>query len=232
LHYANFGVRKIAFRLAAGLPFPKPVWSQHIGIGERKWSKDAKGKGGIVSLNPFHEPDELEEIWEPGAYMEDVVRIRNLLAVGDLRVLYLLWLCAALDDQSVSPDVVAPPVPGGLADCDRSFEELLDFFGLDPLILVACLQLVIVLPPPPPRLWPGFDLLARGSLSRCVDSLVAHTPLDILGLFCLQGFEDSSMLMYGLSGSKPLLQEVCTQGTRRTLARPGRDSELRLERAR
>ena len=31
LHYANFGVRTVAFRLPAGLPFPKPLWSQYIG---------------------------------------------------------------------------------------------------------------------------------------------------------------------------------------------------------
>ena len=79
----------------------------------------------------------MDEIWEPDAYMEDVVQIRDLLAAGDLRVLYLLWLCGAFDDQSVSPDIVEPPVPAGLAEGGRSFEALLDFFGLDPLLLVA-----------------------------------------------------------------------------------------------
>lgn len=32
LHYANFGVRKIAMRLPAGLPFSKTTWSNYIGI--------------------------------------------------------------------------------------------------------------------------------------------------------------------------------------------------------
>ena len=59
LHYANFGIRRIAFRLPAGFPFPKRVWSQYIGVGELKWIKDRKGKGGIVSLDPFHEGGEL-----------------------------------------------------------------------------------------------------------------------------------------------------------------------------
>ena len=49
----------------------------------------------------------------------------------------MLWLSAAFDEQSVSPDVVEPPVPGGLADCIESFGVVLEFFGLDPLILVA-----------------------------------------------------------------------------------------------
>jgi hypothetical protein len=137
LHCANFGVRTIAFRLPAGLPVPKRVWSRYVGVGELKWIKDPKGKGGIVWLDPFREAGELDEIWEPAKYMDDVVQIRNRLAVGDQRVLYLLWLCAASDDESVTPDVVEPPVPGGLAEGGRSFEALLDFFGLDPLILVA-----------------------------------------------------------------------------------------------
>lgn len=134
LHYANFGIRKIALRLPAGLPFPKSVWSNYVSVGGLTWNKDSKGKGGILTLDPFHEPSDLEEIWSPGEYLDDVVEIRNRLLAGDARVLYFLWLCAA-DDQSVSP--VEPPVPGGLAECVESGGSLLHFFGLDPLILVA-----------------------------------------------------------------------------------------------
>lgn len=137
LHYANFGIRRIAFRLPGGLPCPKRVWSQYIGVGELKWIKDPKGKGGLVLLDPFHEAGELDEIWEPSAYMEDLIQIREQLAAGDMRVLYLLWLCGAFDDQSVSPDIVEPPVPAGLAEGGRSFEALLEFFGLDSLLLLA-----------------------------------------------------------------------------------------------
>ncbi len=137
LHYANFGVRTIAFRLPAGLPFAKPVWSNYIGIGELTWMKDRKGAGGILSLSPFHESGELDELWDPGDYMDDAIEIRNRLVAGDLRALYLLWLSAAFDEQSVLPDVVEPSVPGGLPDCTEAYGTVLEFFGLDPLILVA-----------------------------------------------------------------------------------------------
>ncbi len=56
LHYANFGVRTVAFRLPGGLPFPRSLWSQYINIGELTWQKDGRGKSGIVSLSPLHEP--------------------------------------------------------------------------------------------------------------------------------------------------------------------------------
>jgi hypothetical protein len=135
LHYANYGVRSVAFRLPAGLPFPRPVWSQYIGIGELKWEKDRKGKACIVSLSPFHESGEIDEIWDPGDYMDEMVDVRNRLVAGDLRALYVLWLCAAMDDQSVSLNVVEPPVPGGLSQCAEALGPFMEFFGLDPLIL-------------------------------------------------------------------------------------------------
>ena len=101
------------------------------------WQEDAKGKGGILTLSPFHEPSEIEEIWAPDEYVDNVVEIRNRLVAGDLRALYVLWLCAAYDDYSDPLDLLEPPVPGGLAEFTHSTVALFEFFGLDPLILVA-----------------------------------------------------------------------------------------------
>jgi len=139
LHYANFGIRKIAVRLPSGLPFPASVCSEYVGENGLTWKKDSKGKGGILTLDPFHEPGDLEDVWSPGEYLDDVVEIRHRLLTGDLRALYLLWLCAA-NDQSASPDLNESPVPGGLAECLDSCGALLEFFGLDPLILDAAAE--------------------------------------------------------------------------------------------
>lgn len=137
LHYANFGVRKIALRFPEGLPFPKAVWSQYAGARTLGWKKDAKGKGGILTVSPSHEPSEIEDIWAPDEYMDDVAEIRNRLVAGDLRALYLLWLCAAYDDYLDPLDLIEPPVPGGLTELTHSAAALIEFFGLDPLMLVA-----------------------------------------------------------------------------------------------
>ena len=136
LHYANFGIRKIALSLPSGLPFPRSVWSKYIAVDGLTWKKDSRSKGGILTLNPLDESGDLGEIWSPGEYLDDVVEIRNQLLTGDVRVLYLLWLCAAVS-QYDSPDNIEPPVPGGLAECVEPWGALLDFCGLDPLILVA-----------------------------------------------------------------------------------------------
>lgn len=140
LHYANFGIRTIGIRLPAGLPFPKSVWSPYFAAEALTWTKDRKGKGGIVSIRSGHDPGEIDEIWEPGAYVEDVAEMRRRLIEGDLRALYVLWLCAAFDEYSFGPDKTEPPVPGGLAECLDDFGDFLYFFGLDPLILRAAAE--------------------------------------------------------------------------------------------
>jgi len=140
LHYSSYGMRRIMLSLPAGLPFSKRVWSKYIGTGALAWEKDTNGKGGMLSLNPYRESGELEETYEPGSYMEDVVEIRNRLVEGDLRALYLLWLCAIDDDQADSPDIIEPPVPAGLAEFFETSQAILDFFGLDPLMLVAAAE--------------------------------------------------------------------------------------------
>lgn len=137
LHYANFGIRTVAFRLPAGLPFAKTVWSNYIDVGELSWNPDRRGKGGVLSLAPHHEAGQLDELWEFKRYMRAMVEVRSRLLAGDLRALYLLWLGSVVDDQEDLLDMVEPPVPGGLAGTVGVFDLFLEFFGLDPLTLVA-----------------------------------------------------------------------------------------------
>ncbi|MCG8584468.1 MAG: hypothetical protein MI757_07145 [Pirellulales bacterium] len=148
LHYANFGIRKIALHLPGGLPFAKPVWSRYVDRARLRWKKDPKGHGGIVTVDPFHESGEIHEIWSPDEYIEDFVEIRNLLVGGDLRALYVLWLCAAGDEYLDPNEEIEPPVPHGLAELAKSSAALLEFFGVDQLILDAAAENV---PPAPPQ---------------------------------------------------------------------------------
>ena len=61
LHYANFGLRRIAIRFPNGIPFPKSVWSKYLRRDSLVWRKDSKGKGGILIVDPFHEPGRLKK---------------------------------------------------------------------------------------------------------------------------------------------------------------------------
>lgn len=140
LNYTNYGTREIKLRLPHGMPFAKKVWQKYVDGERLVWEKDARGAGGILTVRPSHEPGELELIWEPQAYLPAVIWARERLTVGDLRALYLLWLCAA-DDYDNDPDeAIEPPVPHGVSELTDHGEQLLWFFGLDPLLLTAAGQ--------------------------------------------------------------------------------------------
>ena len=136
LLYANYGDRQIKLRLPNGLPFAKKIWSQYIGEN-LVWKRDKKGRGGILSLAPYHESGELDEVWDFSSYLVAAVQVRERLMVGDLRALYVLWLCAADDSYDDLNEVIEPPVPHGLLEAPSWCSGLLEFYGLDPLLLVA-----------------------------------------------------------------------------------------------
>lgn len=140
LHYANYGTRRISLRLPTGIPFPQSLWSQYAdGDDGFSWQKDREGKGGIIDLAPFHDAGTIDEIWDPEEYVQDCVVLRHHLIRGDLRALYLIWLCTAGGDYD-DWQSVEPPVPLGLAEFAGIAGDLLDFFGVDPLILQAAAE--------------------------------------------------------------------------------------------
>ena len=136
LQYTNYGSREIKLRLPRSMPFARGVWSRYVDGEQLTWKADPQGRGGILSLHPFHEPGDLEEIWELQQYLDAAIAVRDRLVSGDLRALYLLWLCAA-DADNDPAEMIEPPVPHGIAGIAPHGGELLSFFGLDPLMLVA-----------------------------------------------------------------------------------------------
>lgn len=140
LHYADFGIRTIAIRLPNGLPFAEKLWSQYIGSGELTWSPDPRGNGGILTLDPYHEPGELDDLWEFEKYLRSAIEIRKRIQLGDLRALYLLRLITLIDSQEEPLETLEPPVPAGLGEIPKDFHTFLDFFGLDSLLISAAAE--------------------------------------------------------------------------------------------
>ena len=181
LQHTNYGDREVKLRLPHGMPVAKSVWSQYVDGEKLGWEKDAKGRGGILSLHPFHETGELEEVWETQKYLDAAIRIRELLMGGDLRALYLLWLCAADDDYNDPAEMIEPPVPHGISDMTTYGGELLSFFGLDPFLLLAAGQDVKAAPT---------DESKDRALARWVRDLKSERATDLL-LQLLSGDTDS-----------------------------------------
>jgi hypothetical protein len=137
LQYTNYGCRQIKLRLPGGLSFAKSVWAKYVDGERLNWKSDDKGKGGILSLRPFHEPGDLGDELQTQKCLDAAICVRERLMSGDLRALYLLWLCAADDDEIDPKKMIEPPVPHGIAESATYGDAILKFFGLDPLVLVA-----------------------------------------------------------------------------------------------
>lgn len=136
LTYSNYGCREIRMRLPNGLPFAKSVWSEYISAGGLKWSADKRGKAGILKLAPFLE-EAYDSVWEFDDYLEAIVSLREMLISGDLRALYVLWLCSAVSSSDEGYESIEPLVPHGLADLPDKAADLLAFFEADPLLVDA-----------------------------------------------------------------------------------------------
>jgi hypothetical protein len=127
LHYANFGMRKLMFRLPAGLPWNEKSFDAFRVEYGIEWKADQKGHGGILVIEP-----EAEEGYEVEYYKFDgdeliphLARVRELLIGGDLRPLYLAWLACSGD-----PDAVEPPVPAGFGELPPELVALAEFYEL------------------------------------------------------------------------------------------------------
>ena len=94
---------------------------------------------------------------------------------GDLRSLYLLWLCAVdTDDENEYGDLVEslePPVPHGLADFSDGARRLLLFYGRDPLLLNAAGQNVAAV---------LADESQDQPVRRCAESIKPERARDLL----------------------------------------------------
>lgn len=147
LQHTNYGSREIKLRLPRGLPFAKSVWSKYFDGEHLDWKSDPKGCGGILTLQPMCGEDGLEEVWETQEYLDAAIHVRERLMNGDLRALYLLWLCTTADEYEDPEELIEPPVPHGMAESAPSLGDLLTFFGLDPLLLAAAGKDVPAAPP-------------------------------------------------------------------------------------
>ena len=136
LTYSHYGCREIRMRLPNGLPFRKSVCSKYINVEGIKWIADKKGKAGILSVAPNLE-EAYEDDCELDDYLDATATLRGLLIAGDLRALYVLWLCCALDSNDDLDKLMEPPIPHGLAALPNQAKDLLTFFTVDPLLVDA-----------------------------------------------------------------------------------------------
>jgi hypothetical protein len=96
LHYANFGIRKLMFRLPRGLPLPAKQCRPFLNTDGLRWHKDGKGPGGVLEISPYLEPGEIDDLWDLDKWLDRFVPLRQAIVDGDPRPLYAAWLCATI----------------------------------------------------------------------------------------------------------------------------------------
>lgn len=142
LHYADFGIRNMMFRLPMGLPVDaKRFKSYEVKYG-LEWKKDPRGKGGVLSIASESDAGGYgEDYFEFDKIRAMLPKIRDGLIGGDTRLLYLGWLVCNSDEQRVQP-----PVPAGLKKLSPELQEFAAFYDLHSDLLAAAASLSPALP--------------------------------------------------------------------------------------
>ena len=113
LHYANFGVRNLMIRLPHGQPDSEAA-AQYLEEDSAQYLKDKQGTGGILSISPYFEAGELEDLWNVDELVDRLVPLRAEILDGDLRPLYLAHLAISCDDNHDPEETTEAPLPAGL----------------------------------------------------------------------------------------------------------------------
>jgi hypothetical protein len=136
LHYANFGIRNLLIRLPQGLPDLKAAQS-YLAKDTLRYVKDKAGAGGILSIDPYIENGQLDELWELDDLIDRLIPLRAEILEGDLRPLYLAHLAIVGDGNHGPDEMMEGPVPAGLTNLTDAQQALADFYGFSDGFLAA-----------------------------------------------------------------------------------------------
>ncbi|GAA2993048.1 hypothetical protein [Actinokineospora diospyrosa] len=147
LYVADWGTRRVMFRLPSDLLDPAVVEDYCVGDQMSAWTTDE-----YIVLDAISEDHPNDVDYDAETMLTAIVGVRAELAAGDLRPLYIAWLAAygtwERDEDAFTRDAdndLEPPVPPGLGDLTTAQRALADFLRLDRTLLAVAAQ---ASPPP------------------------------------------------------------------------------------
>jgi hypothetical protein len=163
LYTANWGTNILKLRVPSKrLPVAR---ARAFAVGDTMVARQKLGNT-IITLTSNDETGD----WDGDhPTLASMISIRNELARGDLRALYLGWL-AAVQVGEVEDHTVEPAVPAGLGQLDASHDALVAFLRIDNGLLRMAARESAPLAPPP----------KRRSLAAWIKGLPAPRKDDIL----------------------------------------------------
>ena len=132
LYVTNWGSHQLMLRLPKSfLPLQT---AKRFCLGD---AVTARSKCEFVILD-FSSEDEDGSDWDEGnGWLAPLITLREELAQGDHRALYLAWLLCVQQGE-LEDDALEPPVPPGLGKLSGGLQTLCDFLRIDPnLVAVA-----------------------------------------------------------------------------------------------
>ncbi|WP_299453498.1 hypothetical protein [uncultured Microscilla sp.] len=159
LYYANWGTRKVMFRLpieAANYEDMVQYQQAFEDSYDNGVSIFKKGAHVIVKVEFNDEPDDYGE--DPEEYFQEMTQWRQLLMDGDNRLLFLAWLhtqsLISLDEEyedheENSKSLPVPHIPHNITSLQRTLKDFVNFFNISPDWINAAANLVKQSPAPP-----------------------------------------------------------------------------------
>lgn len=129
-YFANWGSRQLMLRLPHHLLDLDTAAQYAYTDLASAWSTDDH------VIVEFNGGDEHEDTYDVDWHLSSIIGVRNELANGDLRVLYLSWLLAAQVGM-LEDDELEPPVPPGMGSLTASLQGFADFFRIDEDMLTV-----------------------------------------------------------------------------------------------
>jgi hypothetical protein len=133
LYMANWGTHRLMLRLPGSLLPLKSV--QRYCTGETLSARAAR-KDVILDFRSDNEGGDGDRIEDDNDTLSLLVPIRSELAAGDLRALYIAWLCGAQNGE-FDDDDEEPPCPPGLARLSGALEAFAEFLRVDQDLIDA-----------------------------------------------------------------------------------------------
>src|SRR5262249_18266885 len=97
-------------------------------------------QGGILSIDPYHEPGDQDELWNVQELLERLVPLRAEILEGDLRPLYLAHLAIRSDGEHAPEETTEGPVPAGLGNLTAPQRALTELCDLSDALIAAAAE--------------------------------------------------------------------------------------------
>ncbi len=147
LYIANWGSKQLAFRLPRSAVAIEQLRPYTFG-DEESILLDLLITPQYIILNLKIREEEGYGWIEGEGLLDLLIHLREAILRGDLRALYLFWLCGAADQAAWIAEAEAeeleplsePPVPPGLGQLDPALQAFAEFFAIDQDLIAAAAE--------------------------------------------------------------------------------------------